>query len=188
MQFTHPTFIFGQRSTANKLLIIACLSFNALTAALIPDAGGPNRAEAWNDQPLNGDFTVGDGSEVDVLWKLLTAGDPRPLIPRDSLQNDNVGIKLARQGGITDLRTINCKNTRPAKWAITADVEFPTVKNMVADIKACGNVGLNTVFWSFGTQPFPSVDEFKDTLNPTGAWWETAMPEEWFSQMEKSDI
>lgn len=46
-------------------------------------------------------------------------------------------------------------------------VDFPTVDCLTADMKACGNVGQNSVFYSFGART-EQVVPFRDSLNPRG--------------------
>ena len=53
-------------------------------------------------------------------------------------------------------------------------VDFPTVECLVADMKSCGNIGENTVFYSFGAGT-PDARAFRDTLQPQGTMFNDAL-------------
>lgn len=60
-------------------------------------------------------------------------------------------------------------------WACDqSKVDFPTVECLVADMKSCGNIGENTVFYSFGAGT-PDARAFRDTLQPQGTMFNDAL-------------
>ena len=70
---------------------------------------------------------------------------------------------------------------RPAageKWACEAeDLIFPTVECILADMKTCGNVGENTVFYSFGANTVQARTGLRDGLTPKGTMFNDALDE-----------
>ncbi|KAK3169721.1 hypothetical protein OEA41_009105 [Lepraria neglecta] len=66
-------------------------------------------------------------------------------------------------------------------WACDqSKVDFPTVECLVADMKSCGNIGDNTVFYSFGAST-PDARAFRDTLQPQGTMFNDAL-DDYYSQ------
>lgn len=60
-------------------------------------------------------------------------------------------------------------------WACDqSKVDFPTVECLAADMRSCGNVGPNTVFYSFGAGTHDARD-FRDTLHPQGTMFNDAI-------------
>ncbi len=76
-----------------------------------------------------------------------------------------------------------CKDRSPGNkgwapdggWACDhTKVDFPTVECLAADMMSCGNVGNNSVFYSFGART-EDVRPFRDTLNPKGTMFNDAL-------------
>ena len=79
-----------------------------------------------------------------------------------------------------------CKN-RPAngaQWACEdSSISFPTVDCLLADMKTCGNVGVNQVFYSFGTRTFQARQGLRDKLNPVGVMFNDALEDAYFENV-----
>ncbi len=68
-------------------------------------------------------------------------------------------------------------------WACDGSkVDFPTVECLVADMKSCGNIGVNTVFYSFGAGT-PDARRFRDTLEPKGTMFNDALDDSYISKV-----
>src|SRR5579862_1617378 len=84
------------------------------------------------------------------------------------------------------LTWMSCKN-RPAagqKWACQdPSITFPTVECLLADIKTCGNLGENTVFYSFGASTTDARSKFRGTLNPIGVMFDDALDEQYWTEV-----
>ena len=64
-------------------------------------------------------------------------------------------------------------------WACDpSKVDFPTVDCLAADMRSCGNVGDNSVFYSFGGRP-GDARAFRDTLNPKGTMFNDALDDDY---------
>ena len=74
------------------------------------------------------------------------------------------------------------KNWAPdGGWACDqSKVDFPTVECLVADMRACGNVGDNSVFYSLGAHT-GDARPFRDTLDPPGTMFNDAL-DTWYSK------
>ena len=85
-----------------------------------------------------------------------------------------------------------CKNRPPGQpdWApdggwACMKVNFPTVECLAADMKACGNVGDNSIFYSFGART-DDTRPFRDQLNPRGMIFNEALDEELFKISDRA--
>lgn len=64
-------------------------------------------------------------------------------------------------------------------WACDqSKVDFPTVDCLAADMRACGNVGNNSVFYSFGAHTI-DARPFRDTLHPQGTMFNEALDDDY---------
>ncbi|KAI4158030.1 MAG: hypothetical protein L6R39_000557 [Caloplaca ligustica] len=89
-------------------------------------------------------------------------------------------------------RYLDCKNRRPpgnATWApdggwacARSDINFPTVGCLAADMQACGNVGQNSVFYSFGAATVQVVP-FRDKLVPRGIMFNDILDEAYYKEV-----
>ena len=79
-----------------------------------------------------------------------------------------------------------CKN-RPAsgaQWACQdPSIIFPTVGCLTADMKTCGNVGVNTIFYSFGATVTEIKTTFSTTLQPPGVMFNDALDSQYWTDV-----
>ena len=74
-----------------------------------------------------------------------------------------------------------CQNKPPEgdEWACQADdLTYPNVACILADMQTCGNVGENTVFYSFGVTTVMARTGLRDTLQPQGTMFNDALDED----------
>ncbi|KAI6092235.1 hypothetical protein F4821DRAFT_225183 [Hypoxylon rubiginosum] len=79
-----------------------------------------------------------------------------------------------------------CKNPEPPLGWHCADkaLDFPTVACLVADIKACGNIGDGpTIFYSMGATTVQVREGFRDKLKPQGVMFNDALGQSWWDKV-----
>lgn len=82
------------------------------------------------------------------------------------------------------------KPAKKAQWACqAADIDFPTVDCLAADMRTCGLVGQggrSTVFYSFGATTKEVRETFRDTLNPKGVMFNDALDDDYWEIVLKA--
>ena len=75
-------------------------------------------------------------------------------------------------------------NLPDGKWPSENEPDFPTVNSLREDMKLCGKVGKNTIFYSFGART-SEVVPFRDSLEGGGVMFNDALPGDWTRVMAK---
>ncbi|KAI0196348.1 hypothetical protein F4808DRAFT_452731 [Astrocystis sublimbata] len=81
-----------------------------------------------------------------------------------------------------------CRNpVPPGGWACTKkNLAFPNVDCIIADLKACGNIGTGpTVFYSMGARTFQARQGLRDQLDPKGVMFNDALGFQWWENLNK---
>ncbi|KAI0185817.1 hypothetical protein EV127DRAFT_411837 [Xylaria flabelliformis] len=82
-----------------------------------------------------------------------------------------------------------CKNPVPSTggWACTnRNLAFPDLECIIADLKACGNIGAGaTIFYSMGATTVEVRQGFRDQLNPKGIMFNDALGSQWWKALQK---
>ena len=111
--------------------------------------------------------TYGFGAGESPTSQKVIQGNPRPTpLPQQSLPDGQSEVNY------------RCKN-RPAsgdEWACEKkDIGFPTVKCIREDIRTCGNVSENSVFYSFGMTTEEARIHVRDRLVPKGVMFQDTL-------------
>ena len=94
-------------------------------------------------------------------------------------------------GGQWESEKVEYVHTFDQTQQIVADisvlVSFPTVVSLKADMKTCGNIGPNTVFYSWGIGAGPATT-FAKTLSPQGMTFNDALDFSFVEKMAKFNL